>query len=175
MNDRKRRDNLTQFNLGPQHPLTHGVLRIIGFVSGETIKWLQTEIGLLHRGTEKLIEYRSYNQSIPYLNRLDYVSLLAQEEIYCYGIEKLLNLRISRYGSVIRTIFLEISRILNHQLAVTTQALDIGAFTPFLWGFEEREILMSFYEAISGARIHAAYLRPGGISVDVPLYWIDQI
>jgi len=170
-----RGDNLTQLNLGPQHPSTHGVLRIIGFVSGETIKWLQTEIGLLHRGTEKLIEYRSYNQSIPYFNRLDYVSLLAQEEIYCYGIEKLLNLRISRYGSVIRTIFLEISRILNHQLAVTTQALDIGAFTPFLWGFEEREILMSFYEAISGARIHVAYLRPGGISVDVPLYWIDQI
>ena len=125
---------------------------------------------MLHRGTEKLIEYRSYNQSIPYFNRLDYVSLLAQEEIYCYGIEKLLNLRISRYASVIRTIFLEISRILNHLLALTTHAIDIGAFTPFLWGFEEREILMSFYEAISGARIHAAYLRPGGISVDVPLY-----
>lgn len=130
---------------------------------------------MLHRGTEKLIEYRSYNQSIPYFNRLDYVSLLAQEEIYCYGIEKLLNLRISRYASVIRTIFLEISRILNHLLALTTHAIDIGAFTPFLWAFEEREKLMSLLEAISGARMHTAIIRPGGISVDVPLYFIDQI
>jgi len=113
---------------------------------------------LLHRGTEKLIEYRSYNQSIPYFNRLDYVSLLAQEEIYCYGIEKLLNLRISRYASVIRTIFLEISRILNHLLALTTHAIDIGAFTPFLWAFEEREKLMSLLEAISGARMHTAII-----------------
>ena len=124
---------LFQINLGPQHPSTHGVLRIIAFVNGETIKLLQTEIGLLHRGTEKLIEYRSYNQSIPYFNRLDYVSFLAQEEIYCFGMEKLLfHQRISTYASVIRTMHLEISRILNHLLAVTTHAIDIGSFTPFL-------------------------------------------
>ena len=143
--------NNPQINLGPQHPSTHGVLRIIAFVAGETIKWLQLEIGLLHRGTEKLIEYKTYNQSIPYFNRLDYVSLIAQEEIYINNIEKLLNLRISRYGSVVRTIFLEISRILNHLLAVTSNAIDVGAFTPFLLGFEEREKLMSFYEAISSS------------------------
>ena len=151
------------------------MLRIIAFVAGETIKWLQLEIGLLHRGTEKLIEYKTYNQSIPYFNRLDYVSLIAQEEIYINNIEKLLNLRISRYGSVVRTIFLEISRILNHLLAVTSNAIDVGAFTPFLLGFEEREKLMSFYEAISGARMHSGFLRLGGISVDVPLYLFDQI
>ena len=133
------------------------------------------KIGLLHRGTEKLIEYKTYNQSIPYFNRLDYVSLIAQEEIYINNIEKLLNLRISRYGSVVRTIFLEISRILNHLLAVTSNAIDVGAFTPFLLGFEEREKLMSFYEAISGARMHSGFLRLGGISVDVPLYLFDQI
>ena len=167
--------NNPQINLGPQHPSTHGVLRIIAFVAGETIKWLQLEIGLLHRGTEKLIEYKTYNQSIPYFNRLDYVSLIAQEEIYINNIEKLLNLRISRYGSVVRTIFLEISRILNHLLAVTSNAIDVGAFTPFLLGFEEREKLMSFYEAISGARMHSGFLRLGGISVDVPLYLFDQI
>ena len=124
-----------QLNLGPQHPSTHGVLRVIAFVEGETIKWLQPEIGLLHRGTEKLVEYRSYNQSIPYFNRLDYASLLAQEEVYCYGIEKLSSLRISRYASVTRTILLEMSRTLNHLLAVTTHAIDVGAFTPFLWAF----------------------------------------
>ena len=122
-----------------------------------------------------MIEYKTYNQSIPYFNRLDYVSLIAQEEIYINNIEKLLNLRISRYGSVIRTIFLEISRILNHLLAVTSNAIDVGAFTPFLLGFEEREKLMSFYEAISGARMHSGFLRLGGISVDVPLYLFDQI
>lgn len=129
---------------------------------------------MLHRGTEKLVEYRSYNQSIPYFNRLDYASLLAQEEVYCYGIEKLSSLRISRYASVTRTILLEMSRILNHLLAVTTHAIDVGAFTPFLWAFEEREKLMSFYESISGARMHTAGLRPGGISVDAPLYLIDR-
>ena len=123
---------IPQINFGPHHPSTHGVLRIIAFVSGETIKWLQPEIGFLHRGTEKLIEYRSYNQSNPYFDRLDYVSFLAQEEIYSAAIEKLLNCLISTYASVIRTIILEVARILNHLLAVTTHAIDLGAFTPFL-------------------------------------------
>ena len=131
-------------NFGPHHPSTHGVLRIISFVEGENIKWLQPEIGLLHRGTEKLIELRNYNQSIPYFNRLDYVSIVAQEEIYCYTIEKSLNLRISHLSSLIRVIFLEISRIFNHLLAVVTHAIDVGAFSPFLWAFEEREKLIEF-------------------------------
>ena len=131
-------------NFGPHHPSTHGVLRIISFVEGENIKWLQPEIGLLHRGTEKLIELRNYNQSIPYFNRLDYVSIVAQEEIYCYSIEKLLNLRINTLSSVFRVIFLEISRIFNHLLAVVTHAIDVGAFSPFLFAFEEREKLIEF-------------------------------
>ena len=128
--------------MGPQHPSTHGVLRICCFVKGENIKWIEAEIGLLHRGTEKLIELRNWNQSINYFNRLDYVSLVAQEEIYCYTIEKSLNLRISHLSSVIRVIFLEISRIFNHLLAVVTHAIDVGAFSPFLWAFEEREKLI---------------------------------
>ena len=131
-------------NFGPHHPSTHGVLRIISLVSGESIKWLQPEIGLLHRGSEKLIELRNWNQSIPYFNRLDYVSIVAQEEIYCYTIEKLLVLRISSVCSVFRVIFLEISRIFNHLLAVVTHAIDVGAFSPFLWAFEEREKLIEF-------------------------------
>jgi len=132
------------FNLGPHHPSTHGVLRIITFVEGENLTWLQPEIGLLHRGTEKLIELRNWNQSIPYFNRLDYVSIVAQEEIYCYTIEKLLLVRISSVCSVCRVIFLEISRIFNHLLAVVTHAIDVGAFSPFLWAFEEREKLIEF-------------------------------
>jgi hypothetical protein len=131
-------------NLGPTHPSTHGVLRICCFVQGENIKWIEPEIGLLHRGTEKLIELRNWNQSINYFNRLDYVSLVAQEEIYCYTIEKCLNLRISHLSSLIRVIFLEISRIFNHLLAVVTHAIDVGAFSPFLFGFEEREKLIEF-------------------------------
>ena len=131
-------------NLGPHHPSTHGVLRIITLVEGENLIWLQPEIGLLHRGTEKLIELRNWNQCIPYFNRLDYVSIVAQEEIYCYTIEKLLLLRISSVCSVSRVIFLEISRIFNHLLAVVTHAIDVGAFSPFLWAFEEREKLIEF-------------------------------
>ena len=132
------------FNLGPHHPSTHGVLRMITFVEGENLTWLQPEIGLLHRGSEKLIELRNWNQSIPYFNRLDYVSIVAQEEIYCYTIEKLLLVRISSVCSVCRVIFLEISRIFNHLLAVVTHAIDVGAFSPFLWAFEEREKLIEF-------------------------------
>ena len=132
------------FNFGPHHPSTHGVLRIITFVEGENLTWLQPEIGLLHRGSEKLIELRNWNQCIPYFNRLDYVSIVAQEEIYCYTIEKLLLLRISSVCSVSRVIFLEISRIFNHLLAVVTHAIDVGAFSLFLWAFEEREKLIEF-------------------------------
>jgi NADH dehydrogenase (ubiquinone) Fe-S protein 2 len=161
--------------LGPQHPSTHGVLRICCFVKGENIKWIEAEIGLLHRGTEKLIELRNWNQSINYFNRLDYVSLVAQEEIYCYTIEKSLNLRISHLSSLIRVIFLEISRIFNHLLAVVTHAIDIGAFSPFLWAFEEREKLIEFYEASWGARMHTPYIIPGKVSIDIPYYSIDQI
>ena len=152
-----------------------GVLRIIAFVEGETIKWLQPEIGLLHRGTEKLIEYRNINITIPYFHRLDYVSLLAQEEIYAYGLEKVFNLRISNLASVIRTVFLEISRIFNHLLAITTHAIDIGAFTPFLWAFEEREKVIEFYESMTGNRMHTSYITIGGVIIDIPLYWLDQI
>ena len=129
-------------NLGPHHPSTHGVLRIITLVEGENLIWLQPEIGLLHRGSEKLIEWNEWNQIIPYFNRLDYVSIVAQEEIYCYTIEKLLLVRISSVCSVCRVIFLEISRIFNHLLAVVTHAIDVGAFSPFLWAFEEREKLI---------------------------------
>ena len=131
-------------NLGPHHPSTHGVLRIITLVEGENLIWLQPEIGLLHRGSEKLIEWNEWNQIIPYFNRLDYVSIVAQEEIYCYTIEKLLLLRISSVCSVSRVIFLEISRIFNHLLAVVTHAIDVGAFSPFLWAFEEREKLIEY-------------------------------
>ena len=137
-------NNLIQINLGPQHPSTHGVLRIIAYLESETIKSLEGDLGLLHRGSEKLIELRNWNQCIPYFNRLDYVSIVAQEEIYCYTIEKLLLVRISSVSSVCRVIFLEISRIFNHLLAVVTHAIDVGAFTPFLWAFEEREKLIEF-------------------------------
>ena len=131
-------------NLGPHHPSTHGVLRIITLVEGENLIWLQPEIGLLHRGSEKLIEWNEWNQIIPYFNRLDYVSIVAQEEIYCYTIEKLLLIRITSLCSICRVIFLEISRIFNHLLAVVTHAIDVGAFSPFLWAFEEREKLIEF-------------------------------
>ena len=131
-------------NLGPHHPSTHGVLRIITLVEGENLIWLQPEIGLLHRGSEKLIEWNEWNQIIPYFNRLDYVSIVAQEEIYCYTIEKLLLIRITSLCSICRVIFLEISRIFNHLLAVVTHAIDIGAFSPFLWAFEEREKLIEY-------------------------------
>ena len=167
--------NLIQINLGPQHPSTHGVLRIIAFVECETIKSVEPELGLLHRGSEKLIEYRCQNKSLPYFNRLDYVSLLAQEEIQLQAEEKLLNLRISSTGSALRTTMVEISRILNHLLALTTHAIDLGGFTAFLQGFEEREKLMQFYEAVSGGRIHSGILRTSGIIHSLPLYFISEV
>ena len=155
-------------NFGPQHPAAHGVLRLVLELQGETIVRADPHIGLLHRGTEKLIEYRNYIQGLPYFDRLDYVSMMAQEHCYSLAIEGLLKCVVPLRGRLIRILFSEITRILNHLLALTTHALDVGAMTPFLWGFEEREKLMEFYERVSGARMHAAYFRPGGVNQDLP-------
>lgn len=161
-----RRINYGTFllNFGPQHPAAHGVLRLVLEMDGETVVSADPHIGLLHRGTEKLIEHRTFMQSIPYFDRLDYVSTMSQEHAFCLACESILALRTSFSISLIRIIFLEITRILNHLLAITTHALDVGALTPFLWGFEEREKLMEFYERVSGARLHSAYFRIGGLS-----------
>ncbi len=162
-------------NFGPQHPAAHGVLRLVLELDGETVLRADPHIGLLHRGTEKLIEYKTYLQALPYFDRLDYVSMMAQEHGYCLAVENLLKCQVPLRAKYIRVIFSEITRILNHLLAVTTHALDVGALTPFLWGFEEREKLMEFYERVSGARMHAAYFRPGGLSQDLPLGLLDDI
>ena len=162
-------------NFGPQHPAAHGVLRLVVELSGESVIRSEPHIGLLHRGTEKLIEYKTYVQGLPYFDRLDYVSMMAQEHAYCLAIENLLNLSVPVRAKYIRTIFLELTRLLNHLLAVSTHALDVGALTPFLWAFEEREKLMEFYERVSGARIHAAYFRPGGVSEDIPSGLLEDI
>jgi len=162
-------------NFGPQHPAAHGVLRLILNLEGEVVMHADPHIGLLHRGTEKLIEYKTYLQALPYFDRLDYVSMMAQEHCYSSAIEKLIKCSIPLRAQFIRVIFLEITRILNHLLAITTHALDVGAFTPFLWAFEEREKLMEFYERVSGARMHAAYIRVGGVSQDIPLGLLDDI
>lgn len=155
-------------NFGPQHPAAHGVLRLVLELNGEFVEKADPHIGLLHRGTEKLIEYKNYVQALPYFDRLDYVSMMAQEHAYCLAVEVLLGIKVPLKASYIRVLFSEITRLLNHLMAITTHALDVGALTPFLWGFEEREILMGFYEAVSGARMHAAYFRPGGVSQDIP-------
>jgi NADH dehydrogenase (ubiquinone) Fe-S protein 2 len=162
-------------NFGPQHPAAHGVLRLILELDGEVVQRADPHIGLLHRGTEKLIEYKSYIQALPYFDRLDYVSMMAQEHTYSMAVEKLCNICIPIRAQYIRTIFLEITRLLNHLLAVGCHSMDVGAMTPFLWGFEEREKLMEFYERVSGARLHAAYIRPGGVSSDLPLGLLDDI
>lgn len=162
-------------NFGPQHPAAHGVLRLILEINGEVIEKADPHIGLLHRGTEKLIEYKNYLQALPYFDRLDYVSMMAQEHTYSLAVENLLNLEIPLRSKFIRVIFLEITRILNHLLAITTHALDVGALTPFLWGFEEREKLMEFYERVSGARLHSSYIRHGGVSLDLPIGLLDDI
>jgi NADH dehydrogenase (ubiquinone) Fe-S protein 2 len=162
-------------NFGPQHPSAHGVLRLILYLDGEIIKYGDPHIGLLHRGTEKLIEHKTYLQSIPYFDRLDYVSMLTQEHVFVLAVESLCELPITRRASFIRVIFCEITRILNHLMSVTTHVLDLGALTPFLWGFEEREKLMEFYERISGARMHACYFRPGGVVSDLPLGLLEDI
>lgn len=162
-------------NFGPQHPAAHGVLRLVIDLDGEIVKRIDPHIGLLHRGTEKLIEYKTYLQALPYFDRLDYVSMMSQELAYSNAVENLLNIEVSERAEIIRVLFSEITRILNHILAVTTHALDVGALTPFLWGFEEREKLMEFYERVSGARLHAAYIRPGGVSQDLPVGLCDDI
>jgi len=158
----------TTLNMGPQHPSMHGVLRLVVKMEGEVIERVDPHIGLLHRGTEKLLEYKTYIQGLPYFDRLDYVSMMAQEHGFTLAIEKLLNCEVPVRGQYIRVIFLELTRILNHLLCLTTSSMDIGALTPFLWAFEEREKLMEFYERVSGARMHSAYIRPGGVSQDIP-------
>jgi NADH dehydrogenase (ubiquinone) Fe-S protein 2 len=162
-------------NFGPQHPAAHGVLRLVVDLDGEIIRRVDPHIGLLHRGTEKLIEYKTYLQALPYFDRLDYVSCMVQEHAYSLAIENLLQVDVPRRAKFIRVIFLELTRILNHLLAITTHALDVGALTPFLWGFEEREKLMEFYERVSGARLHASYIRPGGVALDVPNSLLSDI
>lgn len=155
-------------NFGPQHPAAHGVLRLILELNGEVVQKADSHIGLLHRGTEKLIEYKNYLQALPYFDRLDYVSMMCQEHAYVLAIEKLLNCNVPLRAQYIRVLFSEITRILNHLLAICCHALDVGAMTPYFWGFEEREKLMEFYERVSGARMHAAYFRPGGVNQDLP-------
>lgn len=162
-------------NFGPQHPAAHGVLRLILEIQGEKIKYADPHIGLLHRGTEKLIEAKTYQQAGPYFDRLDYVSMLCQEHVFCMSAEKLLLCNIPLRAQYIRVMFSELTRILNHLLAITTHALDVGALTPFLWAFEEREKLMEFYERVSGARMHAAYFRIGGVATDLPIGLIEDI
>jgi NADH dehydrogenase (ubiquinone) Fe-S protein 2 len=155
-------------NFGPQHPSAHGVLRLILELDGEVIIKADPHIGLLHRGTEKLIEYKTYIQALPYFDRLDYVSMMAQEHLFSYAIETLTKCITPQRAKYIRVIFLELTRILNHLLSITTHALDVGALTPMLWAFEEREKIMEFYERVSGARMHASYIRPGGVQCDIP-------
>lgn len=162
-------------NFGPQHPAAHGVLRLVLSLEGEIVKSADPHIGLLHRGTEKLIEYKTYLQGLPYFDRLDYVSMMSQEHVYAMAIENLLKVNISMRASYIRVMFLEITRLLNHLLALTTHASDVGAMTPFLWGSEEREKLLEFYERVSGARMHSNYIRPGGIYCDLPFGLIEDI
>lgn len=166
---------LLQLNFGPQHPAAHGVLRLIIFLDGEYIIKVDPHIGLLHRGTEKLIEYKPYLQSVPYFDRLDYVSMMVQEHAYCLAIETLLKCSIPKWSQYIRVLFSELTRLLNHLLAITTHALDVGAITPFFWAFEEREKIFEFYERVSGARMHANYFRPGGVNIDLPIGLISDI
>ncbi|MCV2880685.1 NADH-quinone oxidoreductase subunit D [Actibacterium sp. XHP0104] len=162
-------------NFGPQHPAAHGVLRMVLELDGEIVERADPHIGLLHRGTEKLMESRTYLQNLPYLDRLDYVAPMNQEHAWCLAIEKLTGVEIPRRASLIRVLYSEIGRILNHLLNVTTQAMDVGALTPPLWGFEEREKLMVFYERACGARLHAAYFRPGGVHQDLPPELLNDI
>jgi NADH-quinone oxidoreductase subunit D len=162
-------------NFGPQHPAAHGVLRLVLELDGEIVERCDPHIGLLHRGTEKLMESRTYLQNLPYFDRLDYVAPMNQEHAWCLAIEKLTGVEVPRRASLIRVLYCEIGRILSHILNVTTQAMDVGALTPPLWGFEEREKLMVFYERASGSRLHAAYFRPGGVHQDLPQDLLDDI
>ena len=162
-------------NFGPQHPAAHGVLRLVLELDGEVVERVDPHIGLLHRGTEKLIEHKTYLQAMPYFDRLDYVAPMTQEHGWWLAVEKLLELDVPKRGQLIRVLYSEISRILSHLLNVTTFAMDVGALTPPLWGFEEREKLMVFYERASGSRMHAAYFRPGGVHQDLPPELVDDI
>ena len=162
-------------NFGPQHPAAHGVLRLVLELDGEVVTRVDPHIGLLHRGTEKLIEYKTYLQALPYFDRLDYVAPMNQEHAYSLAVEKLLGISVPKRAQLIRVLYSEIGRLLSHLLNVTTQAMDVGALTPPLWGFEEREKLMVFYERASGSRMHAAYVRPGGVHQDLPQKLIDDI
>jgi NADH dehydrogenase (ubiquinone) Fe-S protein 2 len=162
-------------NFGPQHPAAHGVLRLVLELDGEVVERADPHIGLLHRGTEKLMENKTYIQGLPYMDRLDYVSMMSQEHTYVLAVEKLLGVKVPLRAKYIRVIFLELTRLLNHLLAVSCHALDVGAMTAYFWGFEEREKLMEFYERVSGARMHAAYFRPGGVNTDLPLGLVEDI
>ena len=162
-------------NFGPQHPAAHGVLRMVLELDGEVVERCDPHIGLLHRGTEKLIEYKTYMQAVPYFDRLDYVAPMNQEHAFCLATEKLLGIEVPRRGQLIRVLYCEIGRLLSHLLNITTHALDVGALTPPLWAFEEREKMMAFYERASGARLHAAYFRVGGVHQDLPPQLIDDI
>ena len=162
-------------NFGPQHPAAHGVLRLVLEMNGEVVELADPHIGLLHRGTEKLIEYKTYLQAMPYFDRLDYVSMMCQEHAFVLAVEKLVRCEVPIRAQYIRVLYSELTRILNHLLALSTHAMDVGALTPFLWAFEEREKLFEFYERASGARMHAAYFRPGGVAQDLPLGLCDDI
>ena len=166
--------NMT-INFGPQHPAAHGVLRLVLEMDGEVIERADPHIGLLHRGTEKLIEHKTYLQALPYFDRLDYVSPMGQEHCYSLAVEKLLGCEVPRRAQYIRVLFCELTRLLNHTLNITTQALDVGAMTPLLWLFEEREKILNFYERASGARFHSAYIRPGGVHQDIPAGMLEDI
>ncbi|MGB0632378.1 MAG: NADH-quinone oxidoreductase subunit D [Alphaproteobacteria bacterium] len=166
--------NLTM-NFGPQHPAAHGVLRLVVEMDGEIVERCDPHIGLLHRGTEKLIEYKTYLQAVPYFDRLDYVSPMCQEHTFALAVEKLAHITVPLRGQYIRVLFSEITRILNHILNISAFALDVGAMTPLLWGFEEREKLMEFYERVSGARLHSAYFRPGGVHRDLPAGLLEDV
>ncbi|HVP84177.1 MAG TPA: NADH-quinone oxidoreductase subunit D [Rhizomicrobium sp.] len=168
-------DRKITMNFGPQHPAAHGVLRLVMDLDGEIVERIDAHIGLLHRGTEKLIEHKTYLQAIGYFDRLDYVAPMNQEHAFCLAMERLLGLEVPKRGSYIRVLYSEIGRLLNHLLQVTTQAMDVGALTPPLWGFEEREKLMVFYERASGSRMHAKYFRPGGVHQDLPPALLEDI
>jgi NADH-quinone oxidoreductase subunit D len=168
-------DRKFTINFGPQHPAAHGVLRLVLDLDGEVVERVDPHIGLLHRGTEKLIEYKTYLQAVPYFDRLDYVAPMNQEHAFALAVERLAGVEVPRRGQIIRVLYCEIGRLLSHLLNVTTQAMDVGALTPPLWGFEEREKLMVFYERASGSRMHAAYFRPGGVHQDLPDALVEDI
>lgn len=173
--ERKFYEKDLTINFGPQHPAAHGVLRLILQMDGEVVNMADPHIGLLHRGTEKLIEHKTYLQAVPYFDRLDYVSPMCQEHAFALTVEKLLKCEVPRRAQFIRVMFAELTRILNHIMNITTQALDVGATTPMLWLFEEREKIMEFYERVSGSRMHANYFRPGGVAADLPPGLLEDI